>query len=102
MIALVLSLLSALGSTGAWATVAGELYTRGEFERFQIGGLIGDGVFTLVLCSTAGLIILWRVVRGRATGFLTGLAVVLLLASTVIAMLNWAGHRQHAGRLSAR
>ena len=89
MVALALAGLSALGSTGAWATVAGELYTRGEFERFQIGGLIGDGTFTLGLCSLAGLIILWRVARGRATGFLTGLAAVLLLVSAVIAMLNW-------------
>ena len=51
--------------------------------------MLGDGVFTLILCSISGLIILWRVLRGRATGFLTGLAAVLLLISAVIAMLNW-------------
>ena len=76
-------------SVGPWASVAGELYTGGEIERYKIGGMVGDGVFTLSLSAAAGLVVLWRILRGRASGFLTGLAVVLLLISTVMGMLNW-------------
>ena len=46
-------------------------------------------MFTLALSAAAGLVILWRILRGRASGFLTGLAVVMLLISTVVGMLNW-------------
>ncbi len=77
-------------AVGPWANVAGEMHAGGQIERFQIGGLAGDGVFTLSLSAAAALLILWRAARGRASGFLTGLAVVLLLVSAVIGMLNWA------------
>ena len=75
---------------GPWANVAGELHVGGEIERFQIYGMVGDGVFTLSLSAVAALLILWRILRGRASGFLTGLAVVLLLIAAVMGMLNWA------------
>ncbi len=81
-------------AVGPWANVAGELHVGGQIERFQIDGMVGDGVFTLSLSAAAALLILWRLSfvwrrRGRASGFLTGLAVVLLLVSAVIGMLNW-------------
>lgn len=89
--ALLSAALAAIGSAfGPWANVAGELHVGGQIERFQIGGMVGDGVFTLSLSVAAALLILWRIVRGRASGFLTGLAVVLLLVSAVTGMLNWA------------
>jgi hypothetical protein len=50
----------------------------------------GDGVFTLALSAAAVLLILWRLLRGRASGFLSGLAVILLVLSAMIGMLNWA------------
>ena len=78
------------GSLGPWATVAGELYVAGEVERFQVDGMIGDGVFTLALSAVAALFILWRLLRGRANGFLLGLAVILLVIAALIGMLNWA------------
>ena len=79
-----------VGSTvGPWANVAGELHVGGQIERFQIDGMVGDGVFTLALSAAAALLILWRIVRARASGFLTGLAVVLLLVAAVMGMLNW-------------
>ena len=82
--------LAIVGSVaGPWANVAGELYVSGEIDRFQIYGMVGDGVFTLSLSTAAALLILWRIVRGRASGFLTGLAVVLLLVAVVMGMLNW-------------
>ena len=77
-------------AVGPWANVAGELHVSGQIERFQIDGMVGDGVFTLSLSAAAALLILWRVARGRASGFLTGLAVVLLLVAAVMGMLNWA------------
>lgn len=83
------ALVVAGSAIGPWASVAGELYTGGEIERYKVGGMVGDGVFTLSLSAAAALLILWRVVRGRASGFLTGLAVVLLLVTAVIGMLNW-------------
>ena len=90
VIALAAAALVVAGSAvGPWASVAGELYTGGEIERFKVGGMVGDGVFTLCQSAAAGLVILWRILRGRASGFLTGLAVVLLLISTVMGMLNW-------------
>ena len=90
ILALVAAGLVVVGSAiGPWASVAGELYTGGEMERFKVGGMVGDGVFTLALSTAAGLMILWRILRGRASGFLTGLAVVLLLITAVIGMLNW-------------
>ena len=76
-------------AVGPWANVAGELHAGGQIERFQIDGMVGDGVFTLSLSAAAALLILWRIARGRASGFLTGLAVVLLLVSAVMGMLNW-------------
>ena len=83
--------LAIVGSAvGPWADVAGELHVGGQIERFQIDGMVGDGVFTLSLSAAAALLILWRVVRGQASGFLTGLAVVLLLVVAVMGMLNWA------------
>ena len=88
--ALLAATLAAVGSAvGPWASVAGELYTAGEIERFKVGGMVGDGVFTLSLSAAAGLVILWRMLRGRVSGFLTGMAVVLLLITAVIGMLNW-------------
>ena len=75
---------------GPWANVAGELHVGGQIERFQIYGRVGDGVFTLALSAVGALLIAWRILRGRASGFLTGLAVVLLLIAAVIGMLNWA------------
>lgn len=90
VIALAAAGLVIVGSAvGPWASVAGELHVGGEIERFQIGGMAGDGVFTLSLSAAAALLILWRILRGRANGFLTGLAVLLLLISAVIGMLNW-------------
>ena len=90
LIALSAAGLVVVGSAiGPWASVAGELYTGGEIERYKVGGMVGDGVFTLALSAAAGLVILWRILRGRASGFLTGLAVVLLLVTTVVGMLNW-------------
>lgn len=77
------------GSLGPWATVAGEVYAGGEVDRFQVDGLIGDGMFTLALSAGTVLLVLWRILRGRASGFLTGLAVVLLVLSAVVGMLNW-------------
>lgn len=77
-------------AVGPWANVAGELYVGGQVERFQIYGRVGDGVFTLALSAAGALLIAWRILRGRASGFLTGLAVVLLLIAAVIGMLNWA------------
>lgn len=89
-IALAGAVLAIVGSAaGPWANVAGELYASGEVDRFQIYGMVGDGVFTLSLSTAAALLILWRIMRGRANGFLTGLAVVLLLVALVIGMLNW-------------
>ncbi len=89
--ALLAATLAAVGSAaGPWASVAGELYAGGQVERFQVGGLVGDGVFTLTLSAASALLILWRVLRGRASGFLTGLAAVLLLVAAAIGMLNWA------------
>ncbi len=76
-------------AVGPWASVAGELYSDGEVERFQVGGLVGDGTFTLALSAAAGLVVLGRLGRGRASGFLVGLAAVLLLISAITGMLNW-------------
>ena len=90
MIALAGAGLVIVGSAvGPWANVAGELHAGGQIERFQIGGMVGDGMFTLSLSAAAALVILWRIVRGRVSGFLTGLAVLLLLVSAVMGMLNW-------------
>ena len=90
-IALVAAGLVIVGSAvGPWADVAGELHVGGQVERFQIGGMAGDGVFTLALAAVAAFLILWRILRGRASGFLTGLAVVLMLVVAVMGMLNWA------------
>ena len=80
------------GSLGPWATVAGELYASGSeagVERFKVAGLIGDGLFTLALSAVALLVIIWRGLRGRANGFLLGLAFILLVISAVVGMLNW-------------
>ena len=89
-IALAATALVVVGSAlGPWASVAGELYSGGEIERFKVGGMVGDGAFTLSLSAVAGLVILWRILRSRANGFLTGLAVVLLLITAVVGMLNW-------------
>ena len=91
VVSLAAAVLVIVGSAvGPWANVAGELHAGGQIERFQIHGMVGDGVFTLSLSAVAALLILWRVLRGRASGFLTGLAVVLLLVAAVIGMLNWA------------
>ena len=91
VVGLAAAVLVIVGSAvGPWANVAGELHVAGEIERFQIHGMVGDGVFTLSLSAVAALLILWRILRGRASGFLTGLAVVLLLIAAVIGMLNWA------------
>ena len=81
--------LAVAGSAGPWASVAGELHVGGEVERFQVGGMLGDGVFTLALGAAAGALILWRVLRGRASGFVTGLSALLLLIAAVTGMLNW-------------
>ena len=89
LIAVAASALVIAGSLGPWATVAGELYTQGEIQRFQVYGMNGDGVFTLALSAAAVLLILWRLLRGRASGFLSGLAVILLVLSAMIGMLNW-------------
>jgi hypothetical protein len=91
VVGLAAAVLVIVGSAvGPWANVAGELHVGGQIERFQIHGMVGDGVFTLSLSAVTALLILWRILRGRASGFMTGLAVVLLLIAAVIGMLNWA------------
>lgn len=91
VVGLAAAVLVIVGSAvGPWANVAGELHAGGQIERFQIHGMVGDGVFTLSLSAVTALLILWRILRGRASGFMTGLAVVLLLIAAVIGMLNWA------------
>ena len=88
-VALVAAVSAVVGSSGPWASVAGELYTGGQVDRFQVGGMIGDGAFTLGLSAAAGLLILFRLIRGRISGFLTGLAALFLLVAALTAMLNW-------------
>ena len=77
------------GSLGPWASVSGELYAAGEVERFKVNGMIGDGPFTLGMSAAAVLVILWRLLRGRASGFLMGFAMILLVISALVGMLNW-------------
>lgn len=89
LVALACGGLVVAGSLGPWASVAGEVYAGGEVERFQVDGIIGDGLFTVGLSGAAVLLILLRTLRGRASGFLIGLAVILLVLSAVVGMLNW-------------
>ena len=89
LVALAAAVCAVVGSSGPWASVAGELYSGGQVERFQIDGMIGDGAFTLGLSAAAALLILLRVARSRISGFLTGTAAVFLMVATVAAMLNW-------------
>ena len=89
LVALAGAVCAVVGSSGPWASVAGELYSGGQVERFQIDGMIGDGAFTLGLSAAAALLILMRVARSRISGFLTGTAAVLLMVATLTAMLNW-------------
>lgn len=89
LVAAVTTVLVAVGSTGPWARVLGEKYVNDEIEVFSVRGTVGDGIATLALGILAGVLILWRLVRTRSSGFVLGAAIVLLVVVIVVGMLNW-------------
>ncbi|MFQ6027833.1 MAG: hypothetical protein ACE5Q6_10115 [Dehalococcoidia bacterium] len=52
--------------------------------------LTGDGMFSAILGSVSGLLILWRLLRPGASGFVLFTASVLLLVSGIVGVVNWA------------
>ena len=90
-----------IGSIAPWASVPSFGYVYGfagkEAYVFTVKGtaahgmipLTGDGMVPLVLGSFAAVLVVWRMVRSRASGFVLGAVVTLLLVSGVIGMVNW-------------
>ena len=89
LVSLAAALLAAFGSTSTWAIAYGERDADDEIERFLVSGTVGDGTVTLILAAVSGLLILWRLLLPRTTGFVLGLAAVLLMVVMVVGMLNW-------------
>ena len=90
-----------IGSLAPWAHAPSFGYVYGftgnEAHVLTVNGtaahgmipLMGDGMVPLVLGSIAAVLVVWRLAWSRASGFVLGTVIALLLVSGVIGMVNW-------------